>query len=340
MEEKFGQKNVDRSILHLLGQKKILNAEQIETVFKQITIYPTKNQWLINFERLLLSLGIIFGLCGIVFFFAYNWQDMSKFFKLGLVQTITLIIALITFLRAKADFIYQIGLTALCVMVGINFTVFGQIYQTGADAYDLFIAWTLLITIWVIISRFPPLWLFYLVLLNITVLLYFGQVLNEWNNMIWLWILFIINTLAIVFWEYYKPFPYRWWPRVCAAAAVYFITWAMIWWIVDRGQQVHFLIGLLTFFSWLLMMGIGSWLYIRSIKDLFMLILCYLSGIVILNTFIIRNSIDGFRNIEGVFFLCSTLTIGLTIWMAGFLIRLNRQWRSITHNEVGGLPKQ
>jgi uncharacterized membrane protein len=334
MEEKFKQTKLNRSILHLLGEKKILNASQLKNTFKETGIYPAKNQWLINLERFLLSLGIIFSLCGIVFFFAYNWQDMSSFFKLGLVQIITVIIALIAFFRPKTDFVYQIALTALCIMVGINFTVFGQIYQTGADAYDLFIAWTLLITIWVIISQFPPLWLFYLLLINVTIILYYGQVLGEWDNIFLLWILFIINTLAIIFWEYFRPFAYRWWPRVCATAAVFFISFGMMWWIIDRSEGMNQTIGVLIFISWLLMVLLGSWLYINQLKDLFMLILFYLSGIVLLNTFIIRNATEGLKGIEGVFFLCSFLTIGLTILMAGFLIRLNHQWKQ--HNQ----PKQ
>jgi uncharacterized membrane protein len=43
--------------------------------------------------------------------------------------------------------------------VGVLQAVFGQIYETGADSYVLFLIWALLIIGWVAIGGYAPLWL-------------------------------------------------------------------------------------------------------------------------------------------------------------------------------------
>ena len=62
------------------------------------------------------------------------------------------------------------------------FAVFGQIYQTGADAYDLFLGWTLFTILWAFAIRFTPLWLTFIGLLCTTIWLYAMQIVpdNQW----------------------------------------------------------------------------------------------------------------------------------------------------------------
>jgi len=56
--------------------------------------------------------------------------------------------------------------------VGVLFAVYGQIYQTGADTYELFLTWFASISLWVLTSRFAPLWLLYLGLATTAFVLY------------------------------------------------------------------------------------------------------------------------------------------------------------------------
>ena len=58
------------------------------------------------------------------------------------------------------------------IITGSLLALFGQIYQTGADTWQLFFAWAILITPWVVIARFPALWLLWLGLINAFLLLY------------------------------------------------------------------------------------------------------------------------------------------------------------------------
>ena len=51
------------------------------------------------------------------------------------------------------------------VAVGALLAVFGQTYQTGADPFELFLTWALLIVPWTLAARFEPLYLLHSVVL-------------------------------------------------------------------------------------------------------------------------------------------------------------------------------
>ena len=70
----------------------------------------------------------------------------------------------------------KILLTGATFLIGTLFAVFGQIYQTGADAYDLFLGWTLFTILWAVAIRFAPLWLTFIGLLCTTIWLYNIQI--------------------------------------------------------------------------------------------------------------------------------------------------------------------
>lgn len=127
--------------------------------------------------RALLVLGGTHALAGIVFFFAYNWDDLSPFAKFGILQAgivVSFIVALFLRLEKTGG---QAMLIAASVMTGVLFAVIGQVYQTGADAWQLFVAWTVLIAPWVFISRSSAHWFLWIVLFITAASLYGAQVL-------------------------------------------------------------------------------------------------------------------------------------------------------------------
>jgi uncharacterized membrane protein len=134
-------------------------------------VYNDKDAWSKFLRLFLISLGVGFTTAGIIFFFAYNWADLHKFIKIGLVEGVVIATALAAVYSRIPSDIRNILLTGASILVGVLYAVFGQIYQTGANAYDLFLGWTLFITLWVLISNFAPLWLVFIILINTTVLL-------------------------------------------------------------------------------------------------------------------------------------------------------------------------
>ena len=127
--------------------------------------------------RALLALGVSQFLTGVVFFFAYNWDDLPDIAKFAVIET-ALTIALGGALLVGLDRVFgQMLLIAGSVLTGVLLAVIGQVYQTGADVFELFAAWAVLILPWTIISRHPVHWLLWLVVAEVAVVLYGEQVL-------------------------------------------------------------------------------------------------------------------------------------------------------------------
>lgn len=109
--------------------------------------------WLRWGRAALLALAVGQLLAGVVFFFAFNWAGLPPFAKLGLIQGGIVLCAAGAWAGRAHRLAWEALLTAAAVLVGVLLAVFGQIYQTGADAYTLFVGWAVLILPWVALSR-------------------------------------------------------------------------------------------------------------------------------------------------------------------------------------------
>jgi uncharacterized membrane protein len=167
--------------------------------FLVMELYPQKRDWKQVFliGSLVLSIGL-FGL-GIVFFFAYNWQDLHKFAKLSLIGALVVVPTCVVLFSRYSILIKQLSLTLACLMIGVFFAVFGQIYQTGANAYDFFLAWAVFSLLWVVANRFLPLWILYFFLLNTTLYFYFLQILPSIDFNIKTLCFLLLNAIPVVF---------------------------------------------------------------------------------------------------------------------------------------------
>lgn len=141
--------------------------------------YADKRQWNQFLSVFLLAVGVGFTVAGVIFFFAYNWDELPKFAKLGLVEGLLAATVLLAVFTRWSLFVKQILLTGATFLTGTLFAVFGQIYQTGADAYDLFLGWTIFTLLWAIAIRFAPLWLTFIGLLCTTIGLYAVQIVPD-----------------------------------------------------------------------------------------------------------------------------------------------------------------
>jgi uncharacterized membrane protein len=133
--------------------------------------------------RALLALGVGQFLAGVVFFFAYNWNDLSDLAKFAIIE-VALAIAVGGALLIGLDRVFgQMLLIAASVLTGVLLAAIGQVYQTGADMFELFAAWAALILPWAIISRHPVHWLLWLVVADVALVLYGEQVLVPIEDM-------------------------------------------------------------------------------------------------------------------------------------------------------------
>lgn len=99
---------------------------------------------------------------------------LAKFAVLEAAVAASAIGAVIVGLRKHAG---QALLVAASVLVGGLLAVIGQAYQTGADAYELFVAWCLLILPWTLVSRSAAQWVFWLAVVYAAIAFFCQQVL-------------------------------------------------------------------------------------------------------------------------------------------------------------------
>lgn len=174
-------------------------------------IYPNRKNW-IDFSKILtLVLGAgLFGI-GVIFFFAYNWDVIPKFTKLSIIFGLILVFTILSVLPKLSTLIKQLSLTLAATMVGVLFAVFGQIYQTGANAFDFFLAWAVFSLLWVLVARFIPLWILYIALLNTTLYFYFDQIKPDIKDISVITLFYALNFVALLancaVWFYKKEKP-------------------------------------------------------------------------------------------------------------------------------------
>lgn len=185
---------------------------------------PPPSAWQRFLSRALAMLGAALVLAGIVCFVAYNWDRIGRFGKFALVE-LAIIAATAVAWRKLPKLSGQVALLAAAVLVGPLLAVYGQTYQTGADPYGLFLTWFALIIPWVIVSRFSALWVLAIVLLDVSLLLFAGQVLglNATPDILWVPLaIAALHGVAVACWEWQlrRAQPWleeRWAMRVVAA---------------------------------------------------------------------------------------------------------------------------
>lgn len=316
-----GMKKIEREDLYILSQHSDLSEELAAKVLRE-QIYSDKAAWQKFMRLLFISLAFGFSISGIVFFFAYNWADLYKFAKIGITEAALIGTTLLALHPKINSSIRPIILTAAAALVGVLFAVFGQVYQTGANAYDFFLAWTLFISVWVFLTNYPPLSLLYWVLINTTLILYTQQVAKDWSPVFVFMLLFLLNvallTAAHLLSIYKSPVKMPTWFLYCIAiAAASFATIGMLFAIFDSYvlSIPIFIVAIATAYGFALLQAVES-------KRAFYLALIPLSLIIIASGFLIKIS-----DSEGMFLLISLFIIGGITMTIRNIIHLQKKWR-------------
>ena len=137
---------------------------------------PSAQRWRRLLDWLLLGLGVTLLLVGVVLLVAFNWAALPAFVKLGLVAALITSAAFGAWHFDLSTLPGRLSLTGAAVLIGPLLAIYGQTYQTGADPWQLFLAWAALGALWAVISNFAPLQLIELVLVDVTFALFWEQV--------------------------------------------------------------------------------------------------------------------------------------------------------------------
>jgi hypothetical protein len=275
---------------------------------------PGPPEWRRFLDGLALWLGALFLGAATIFFFAYNWQELGRFARFGIVELLLAAAVLASWRLGLERLPGKAALLVATLLVGALLALVGQTYQTGADPWELFATWALFVSPWVAIARFAPLWLLLLALVNLAISLYYRTVAGPFGLLsgvetLW-WILTGVNTAALAIWELAasRGLPWlaaRWAPRLVATASAGFITLLAIWSIVDRrGDGLGAFIG---YTSWL---GGAYAVYRHLLWDLYLLALGVLSLVVVLAVFLGHHL--GQHGDAGALFLVGMMVLGVS----------------------------
>jgi len=163
--------------------------------------HPDARRWQLLSNRLLAFLGAALLAAGLIFFFAYNWADLHRFGKFAVGFVALLIAAGFALFSSKRRNVtamprasgrdrehaprmeagtarQRAALFAAALCIGALLALIGQVYQTGADLWELFAIWAVLAIPFALLSRGEETWLLWLGAANTALVLWLGEALS------------------------------------------------------------------------------------------------------------------------------------------------------------------
>jgi len=308
--------------IQIISRNSDLTKNQIDFLLQE-NVYNKPKDWLVFLKYFTLAIGISFLSIGILFFFAYNWQDLHKFFKLGIIEFLIVITTFLAvrFLETK-KIVSHILLTSATLLVGVLFAVFGQIYQTGANAFDFFFGWTMAVFVWVLITKFEPLWLLFLLLINVTYFMFTEQVATDFSEDKYFFILLLINLPILLFLEIFQSkLKIKNW---------FLYTFAFYLILIGTIAVIRGVFNKIDIFYWInlgIILSFFTWSVIRAFKEkaIFYIAMVFLSIILIANSLIFK----GISNLTKFFIIGVFNIICITI-LIKFILNLKTKWKNAT----------
>lgn len=296
-----------------LVERGIVTSDTIEQAKELAEIKPVPQAWVRFFNQLFVWLGSLAFSLSLIFFFAYNWAELGRFAKFALIES-CLIISVVVYVKAdRHKLLANAAAIVSCLLIGALLAVFGQTYQTGADTWQLFAGWLVLITPWVVVTRFIPAWILWLVLSNLSIALYLDTFSP--NQLLFVdaldsvsWVLFLFNSSALCVWQFLSMshawMQKKWMLHILGTMSGVIITYIVWSSLVNSSSDTP-----VSMLAWGASLTCVYYYYRRRTLDLFMLTGGCLSLILVTVTFVAK-SIQGID--ELAYFLILTILVIVT----------------------------
>jgi uncharacterized membrane protein len=306
-----------------------LSAQQVPEALRLAGIPPSRREWCLWIDRLLLWLGVAALLAGLIFFVAANWSGMGRFAKFALAE-IVIAASLVTYAMGARLRHGAAALLAASLAVGALLALIGQTYQTGADTFELFLVWALLIAPWTLLARLPALWVLWLAILHVAFYFYTRTFQSLWgfslHNEHSLVVVAGFDFSALLAWEFFSSrgrewMSGRWTPRLLALAGGVVVSALAVIAILDgRERAFYFLLYGMA------LAGLYAG-YRHAAPDLFMLAGMALSAIVVATTGLARVVLDHGVNMEALLLLAmfSMLATAAAAWWLRQVAQAHRE---------------
>ncbi|MBI4777849.1 DUF2157 domain-containing protein [Candidatus Desantisbacteria bacterium] len=316
-------RGLDIRIINKFSQDGLLNDDAFIAASR--ILRPISN-WFSWARQMLFIFGNTLVLAGIIFFFAYNWSKMGRFFKFGLIESGIIVCIIGSYLQGRTQLTGKVLLLCASVMVGVLLAVYGQIYQTGADTFELFIGWAILIFGWVVISEFDALWLLWLIILNTGVILYWAQVGSPAYSISYEYLCLavaVINGLALALCEAamlrgVKWLRERWLCNILLATFLVALLIPTINQIVDSESAK--VVTVFIACTWIIAIVGGYICYRYKLRDMVSLSLIIWNVCIVILTMVARALFDSSNfNDSGPYLFFSLIILGLVSGAAFWL---------------------
>ncbi|TCO76004.1 putative membrane protein DUF2157 [Plasticicumulans lactativorans] len=321
--------SIPPSALYALAAAGHLSPAALARALALLDVPPGTAAWRRFLDRLLGLLGALLLVAAAVFFIAANWSGLSRFAQFALLQAALLGAVLFAARRGLDGWGGRGALLAAALLLGPLLALLGQTYQTGADPWELFASWAALITPWALAGCFAPLWLVWLALLDLAVLLYFGEARGLPPEFLFLGHpnggLVALHAAVLVGWEYAAVRGVGWLagrygPRLIATLLLADLTLLALWRVLDFGRAG----GDWALPVWALALAALYGAYRHWRRDLYLLALGCAAGIVVITAALGRQLFTHHLDAGGLLLL-GLVVIGLSAGAGAWLRALARE---------------
>jgi len=310
---------------------------------------PDRADWLRYINHFLATIGALLIVSGVAAFFAWNWADLDYMIKFALIQSGIAGVALLAWRLGIDSIGGRAALFSAAFLVGVLFAVFGQVYQTGADPYGLFVAWAILILPLAIIGRQAALWILFQTLLILALIMYWTQVIDPPNGwwqlaqllgpLVWLSstlidstlasLVFALNAVALIAWEFAVNRNVAWvqgrtYPRVVGFGALTNVLVPTVVFIIGASFGEVVKLGVISPVLFLAASVAAFYYYQFRRPDLLMLTMLVFGAILVFTTFFGRYMLE---DVGGILML-ALLLIGQVAGAAYWLRSVTRRWEA------------
>jgi len=307
-------------------ENKNIKKENIKEVLEQTTVTPTAKEWYLFIDQIVLWFGALSLAFALMFFMAYNWSEFGHMGKFALVEGLMVLTVGLCLYLGLEKLSAKVMLMVSAILLGILLALVGQTYQTGADPWQLFFSWSVLMLPWVFVGRFSALWILWIFLINLSLFLYMLTFRSIWgiyfhSETSVLWLFFIFNTFALLLWEVFS-YKFEWLKALWAIRLLGFVsgttaTWLALSFIWEHANPMALLV-------WMAWIGAIYWAYRKVKIDLFMLSMACLSFSTVVVSFLIN--IISWRHFEvSAIFFIGLVIIGLGAGSASWLKSVQKE---------------
>ncbi|TCP95956.1 putative membrane protein [Cricetibacter osteomyelitidis] len=280
-------------------------------------------------------LGTGLFVSGIVTFIAANWDYLSRFQKIYAAQGLFVLITVVSLFfywrevrQSVSHFKSKSGLFISAVLIGVLFALIGQIYQTGADPWQLFALWSLLQLPLLLVLPNAANGLLWIVTANTVLSLYLHKELNALSSdTLALSALFNILLLCLVEWKIHL-FQDKWrvLPKLLVILFAFFAFFAATFasdhdvFDVENGAMS------LGYFFNALCAVLLFFMYWKKRPDIGLMVIVYIYGIITIDGWIINNALSSmYADSYSVFLVVAIFTFVAAIiggeWLKKWFVK-------------------